>query len=250
MRYFGLALIFIFGTAGQAYADPLDNIFGADLSHPDLELSVKSFEQICMPFVLHKTELTREMGKAHWAETLAVQGYELSSTERVEKRYIVEPHREEWKPETPALDASTGKFTVFDGASDRVVTSIPPTGEIDMRAFVPAKHETMLTDVETFEFGDEERLSAVLDWNILSKNSPGKSCEIIMERPQISLADFTENFIQKDVDWTSKDDGWSQCVKDGEDEFLFSVSYQTEELTLSVRRSDFWEPKPCGSRHK
>jgi len=239
------------GMAGQALAEPHDNIFGADIFHPDLELAVTSFEQVCMPFVLHKTELTREMDKAHWADLLAAQGYKPQSVERMTRRYLVEPSRAEWKPPVKMLNPPKGKFTVFDGASTRVVTSVPPTGEINMRAtFVPAIYKTKFVEAETYNHAEDNRLSADLIWNFPSGNYPGKSCDITLEIPSIDKARFIENFIEKDTDWKPRDNGWSQCVKQENEEFLFTISHQTEALSLSVKRSDFLEAHPCQSKFK
>ena len=64
------------------------------------------------------------------------------------------------------------------------------------------------------------------------------------------LATFTSNFIDKDKDWFSTDrlehpTGWSQYVRDGEDEFEFTVTHKADSLLLHVTRNDFYRQDIC-----
>ena len=258
MRLLSVIIPLLLTTSAYA-ADAEPNIFNADLSYPDLEQVVTSFEQVCMPFVLHKTELTRELDKAHYKTRLESEGFVFRSHEEIPRRYLIEPARQEWKPPTQALNAgraggvnisTSGQFTVFNGLSNQVVksteTRISQTGEIDMRALVPAKYKSMITESETFNYSRDNRMTAHLGWNYPSQNHPGKSCEIKLEQSAISKVEFTESFIEKDADWREEKDGWSQCVKEGTDSFRFTVKHDLGSLSLHLVRNDFYETNVCG----
>ena len=65
----------LMGTAAFAGDVSEPNIFHAALTHPDLALAVSAFEETCMPFVLHKTETTRETDKRHMAKLMTNRVY-------------------------------------------------------------------------------------------------------------------------------------------------------------------------------
>ena len=239
----------------SAYAADVElNIFNADLSHPDLEQVVKSFEQVCMPFVLHKTELTRELDKAHHKNLLQSEGFVFQSHEVIPKRYIIEPERHEWRPPSQTINSNNdhipkdGQFAIFRGVINRTelpVTVPTQTGEINMHPVIPAIQKTVITETETFNHSRDNRMTAHLGWNYSSQNHPGKNCEIKLEQSAISKVEFTESFIEKDADWREEKDGWSQCVKESTDSFRFTVKHDLGSLSLHLVRNDFFETNVC-----
>jgi hypothetical protein len=265
MRLLSICLTLLLGSTASAAETDEGNLFHADVSSPDLALAVTSFETVCMPFILHKTEMTRDMDKAHSAKRLTSQNYEFQSSEIIKRRYLVEPAREEWKPSIQAIDASQlraggriaphtrGKFTVFTGKVKNLPqTTVTQTGEImGPNAFTPAIYKTRPTEDEIYILQSDNRLTAKLGWNYPSQNHPAKSCEIRLGKAGFESAEFVESFIEKDKDWKrvkpweAKNNGWSQCVSDGDDQFLFTVKHHAETLNISVKRNDFYEPKIC-----
>jgi len=191
MRRFSISLSIVLSAAllsPSAYGvDAEPNIFNADLSHSDLTQMVKSFEQVCMPFVLHKTELTRELDKEHYKTRLENEGFVFQSHEVILKRYIIEPERHEWRPPSQTINSNNdhipkdGQFAIFRGVINRTklpVTVPTQTGEINMNPVIPAIRKTMITETETFSHSHDNRMTAHLGWNYPSQNHPGKSCEI------------------------------------------------------------------------
>jgi len=107
------------------------------------------------------------------------------------------------------------------------------------------KIKTVTTPLETYIFEDDARLTTRIGWNLPYKNSPGKTCEMRLEKPTISKTSFIDNFIKKDPDWQLNDHSWTQCVEDSDGEFLFELKHDPETLSIHVRRSDFLEPNLC-----
>jgi len=246
MRKLSVIVVLCLSSAAYAADDAPSNIFHADLSNPDLAAAVTAFEDVCMPFVLHKTELTRA--------------------------YLIEPAREEWKPPTQALNAGSlgararvnthtrGQFTVFDGTSSQSVKStktiVRATGEIGRVPLVPAKYKTIPTDVQTYALASDARVTAVLDWNFPFQSlPPGKSCEMHLKTPEFDKSEFIESFIEKDADWIPRETFsshrfWEQCVINGKEQFLFTANYSTGEdivdsFSVKVTRNDRRHTSVC-----
>ena len=256
MRLLSVIIPLLLTTSAYA-ADAEPNIFDADLSHPDLEQVVTSFEQVCMPFVLHKTELTRELDKAHYKTRLESEGFVFRSHETMPRRYLIEPRRQGWRPPQATNPGRTGgvnigtssQFTIFNRICDEVVKKSPSSIDnefITMMNIIPDKYKSMITESETFNYSRDNRMTAHLGWNYPSQNHPGKSCEIKLEQSAISKVEFTESFIEKDADWREEKDGWSQCVKEGTDSFRFTVKHDLGSLSLHLVRNDFYETNVCG----
>jgi len=253
MRFlFAIAPLCLSASAFASEAEPQNrqsNIFNADLSNPDLALAVSHFQETCMPFVLHETELLQDENMHHYAKLMENQGLEYQSSETRSRRVTIEPSREEWKPPSQAIPPKR-TFTVYNGLSDPVTEStetiVNHTGEIDMRAaLVPAIYKTVSSSRQSYYLHSDSRLSARLDWNYASQNHPGKSCEIKLTTPTIDEVQFTTAFIEKDSDWMPTQTDWSQCVRDGEDEFEFTVQHHADALSLHVKRNDFYETDIC-----
>lgn len=272
----------LIGTTAFAGDVSEPNIFHADLMHPDLALAVSAFEKTCMPFVLHKTEMTRETDKRHMAKLMTSRGFVFQTSVEETKRFLIEPKHMPWKPAPDDRErfkgiyahnerqngkpkTTHGQFTVFNGVSSQVVPSgktiVTRPGEI-MGVQIPAKYRTALIETETYDDLNEPRLSAHLGWNYPSQNHPGKQCEISFERSAISRENFVKSFIAKDADWKAVPDtqqpdtqqpdtqqsdtvSWSQCFIDGEDEFQFTASRTPQALSISMTRNDFYQPKLC-----
>lgn len=258
MRKLSVIVVLCLSSAAYAADDAPSNIFHADLSNPDLAAAVTAFEDVCMPFVLHKTELTRAWDKAHHENELAKQNFVFQSGEVIPRKYLIEPAREEWKPASQALNAgkvnayTRGQFTVFNGISSQVVhspTRVSFTGEIIGPVIVPSKYKTMTVETQSYALASDERVAAVLDWNYPSQLYPAKSCKIRMQKTALDKANFTENFLEKDEDWRPKGEGWSQCVVEGDDQFLFSAFHDAKHdagaVSLSVTRNDMFHKNLC-----
>ena len=214
------------------------NVFNADTSHPDLAAAISAFEQVCMPFVLHETELTQKQNGQHHAKLMESRGFAFQSSEIRSRRVRIKPYGER-KPTTRSV--KSGTFTVFNGA-------VHPSGELNMRALTPANYITLSTQHLKYSLRDDSRLTANINWNYPSQNHPGKSCEIRLDQPKIEIASFAVDFIEKDADWLLKNNGWTQCITEGEDQFRFEVSRTPQTLAISMIRNDFYKPNICGGK--
>lgn len=248
-RFISIVLIGAFaGAAGFAAADD-SNVFKADLSNPDLALAVNAFEQACLPFVLHKTEMTQALDRQHTADILESRNFELISSEVKSERVLVgELPRPRWKPGTLS---TKGQFTVFNGFSNQVVQStqtIVSKERLSFRVHILSEYNTINRELATYTLRSEDRLTANLLFNYATQNHPGKSCEIKLDRPKLDTASFAADFIDKDADWTPENNGWSQCITEGEDQFKFTVSQTPQALAISMIRNDFYAPNICGSQ--
>ena len=279
MKYFlrifsiGLGSLLI-STSALSQEAAQANVFNADTSHPELAAAISAFEQVCMPFVLHQTEMDHEHDKLHMAKLMQSRGYAFRSSSQETKRVIVEPKRGPWKPGSndrerfnPYNEKQNGKpkttrgqFTVFNGTSMEVVTSdefiTPPLwGPL----VIPPKYKQFLVETETYSDLNAPRLTAQIKWNYASQQDPGGQCEISLSQVTMPRSDFTESFIAKDADWIAgantltadtpkiKPVSWSQCAEEGEDDFEFKASHKDGTIKLSMKRSDFYEPDLCGS---
>lgn len=236
----GLLFSALIGTTALATEVSEPNVFNADMSNPDLTAAVSAFEQVCMPFVLHETDMTRENDKRHMAKLMQSRGYSFVSSELKPNYVVVEPHQEVWRPPSQAINPNG-------------ITIVHQTGENYLISdIIPPVYETKTYEDEIYAFQMDSRLSVNLRWNYLSQKDPGKSCAISLERTAISREDFVESMIAKDTDWrvsTSKSQtepkGWSQCIEKADGDYLFKVSQTKGRLKISMKRSDFYELKLC-----
>ena len=237
-------------TSAFAAESASENMFHADLTIPDLALAVSHFEKTCMPFVLHKSEVTRELNKQHMSKLIENLDYDLVSSEKKSERVLVSPTRESWKAaEQSQKTKKRGQFSVFNGISSQVVestqTRVGQTGEITGPLRIPATYRTVTRDFETYSLNADDRVSTNLVWNYASQNHPGKSCEIKVKAPKILQTEFSSAFIEKDKDWFGGTERWSQCVRDGDDEFKFTVHHTPDALSIHVKRNDFYASDIC-----
>ena len=221
------------GTAALAADNAPDNMFSADLTNPDLALAVSHFEETCMPFVLHETELPREMDIRHMAKLMESRSYVLKSSETKTVRIKLAP---------AVIPLDPAKLSRTDRHYRQFKIQL---GEIIGPVTIPATYKTVKEEVETYLLSTDERLSSTLWWNYPTKNHPGKSCEINLITKNLTPTQFTTAFIGKDSDWNQTESGWKQCVHDGEDEFEFAVQHNTDALTLKIRRNSFYQPHIC-----
>ena len=248
----GLFVAALLGMTAHAAQANEPNVFNADLTHPDLALAVSAFEETCMPFVLHETEMDREHDKQHMAKLMQSRGFTYMASKPTEnERYLVAPAPTYWEQN------SRPDFTVFYNVSDQVVLStktVVSRSRNTARNSSKAKYVGIVRHIQTYSDENYPRLSVDITWNYPTQKDPGKQCEISVSQTAISRSDFTESFIAKDADWVAKADrstiaplSWSQCVKDGEDGFAFKVSHEDDTVKISMRRSDFYESKLCGA---
>ena len=250
MRVLFTFSLVMLSTAAIAAESAPDNMFRADLSNPDLALAVSHFEETCMPFILHKSEVTRDLNKQHMSKQIENLGYDLISSEEKSERVVIAPARAPWKPPAQVRsNNSVGQFTVFNGISSQVVeatqTIVEQTGEISGPLMIPALYRTLTRDIETYSFNAEDRVSTILVWNYASQDHPGKSCEIKVSDPALTQNEFKAAFIEKDRDWLPKNNSWLQCVREGEDQYRFTAHYEKDVLSLHVIRNDFHAPDIC-----
>ena len=248
MRKFILGLLALSVSVSSAANDTAPNIFHADLSNADLSLAVRAFEQVCMPFILHKTELTQDNDIAHHTELLKVQGYEFQRHETRSERFLLEPLREEWKPVSQAINP--GQFTLFNGGKEVVVPStktiVRPVGEISGPVIIPPIYKTITNQVYLYKSDSDKRLTVALHWGHESVNRPGFHCNIKLEQPAMTQQDFKAQFLDKDADWRIQRKGhWNQCVNADDGQFRFGVSYDPKALRMDVIRDSFDNETIC-----
>ena len=234
----------------------LENIFHADMTHTDIADVVVAFQDICMPFVLHETELPQAENWHHQAVIMKQKNYTRHARVTKSRQLEYEPSREEWKPQSRAINPPR-HFTVFNGASTEIVTAVKPlvmqTGEIDMRAYIPPRLITTTVPSDSYTHNTKPNITAVLDWNYASQKDPGKSCTIALTNTTLKYPKFVQDFIAKDSAWKKphlREEApaqWTQCVKDSDNEFEFTAQHQDGEIKLSMKRSDFYERKLCKS---
>lgn len=243
---------FTIGSYALAAETAATNVFNADMSNPDLSLAVRSFEQVCMPFVLHETELTRLADKAHMSQLMKSRGYAFQATSSKIRRVLVEPARVPWKPPNQALASNTeGSFSVFNrvSVSSDTLNSVPSLNP--WARGIPARYRTISLETDTYREQDEPRLMAMVGWNYPSQKDPGKSCAITLEHAVVEPALFLRSFIKRDEDWietpieNTRQTRWSQCVSDADNNFEFMAEYNDDKISISVTRSDFYEPELC-----
>ena len=214
------------------------NVFNADVSNPDLAAIVTSFEDVCLPFIMHRTDLPQSLNQQHHVKLLMQQGFEFKSRDRQDNRVIIEPARSEWR--LPAIDASQ----INEGLKLETIIS-----EISSRdVWVPPVYKSIIRDIDTYALREDARQTISLGWNYASQNHPGKACAVSVDTPRFSGEIFKTNFIEKDSDWkaiSNSDTRWSNCTIDGSNEFEFTAELADEHVSLSVRRSDFYERRIC-----
>ena len=234
------------------------NVFNADTSHPDLAAAISAFEETCMPFVLHQTELTKQQNVQHRDRHMQSLGFSFLYLETFSRKVIVDEQeaqiiQDKWDAEKRRLEelnkTKNGHFTVFNGGSN---TWGQP-------ARIPTHFRTVTQPHGIYELQSDPRVTANIGWNYASQNHPGKSCSISLAKPAVSLTRLKSDFIDNDPDWIAKyknfnvdpsmprEDivNWSQCVRDGDDEFKFTVTKTDETLSIHVIRNDFYTPDVC-----
>ena len=248
-----LAVAALLAPTAIAEDGPTANVFKADMSNPDLAAVITSFQDVCLPFIMHKTELPQSANIKHYSKQLADQGFTLQNRESKSYQVVDGQARQERKPPSRQINPK-GEFTVFNGTSHQVVRSsetvVNPTGEIDMRARIPAKYMTLTYYTDSYVPEEDERRKITLNWNYNSQKYPAKSCEVKMDQASTIPEAFEANFIEKDGDWQpvqGRDGTWSQCTIDGPDEFEFRAEIKDGVLALTVKRNDFWQPNLCGT---
>jgi len=231
MRLLITCLILLVVPTAYAVDESGSNIFKANLSDSDLSLAISSFENVCLPFVFHKTEMTSRLDRTHYRKLLKQSDLNFQSSKMEYKRYLVE--RGAYK--IPSQSITSGTQTV-----------VKQTGELNFRDYyIPAKYKTLTREIETYNLGSDKRLKANIRWSYPSQRNPGKSCEIRLEQSTIDKEGFIKNFIEQDKDWVQKKDEWSQCIKEDDGEFLFVVKHQPKSLSLYLTRDDMFETDLC-----
>ncbi len=243
-------------TAVSAFAAEPDqpNIFNADMSHPDLAATVTAFENICLPFITHRTDLPQSLNQQHHVKLLSQKGFQFQSRMRKEDQYLMKEAQEAWIPDDGVLNANQS-FTVFTGTSTQPLNTtqaiLGQTGEIMGPFYIRGEYKTIIRDMDSYVSKIDARQTAILGWNYASQNHPGKSCSIALKTSDFPSEVFTASLIEKDSDWRetwSQKGQWTQCTIDGQDEYAFTAEYSADALSLSIRRNDLYENKLCGVR--
>ena len=150
------------------------NVFNADTSHPDLAAAISAFEETCMPFVLHETEMDREHDKLHMAKLMKSRGFAFKSSALKANRVVVEPGREEWRPASQAINPNG-------------ITIVNQTGEIDMTPWIPPVYEVKTYEYEVYTNQNQPRLQAHIRWTTYLKKTQGNSAKSVC-RKRLCLA--------------------------------------------------------------
>ena len=238
MRLLALGFCVLLSASASAMEADRQNVFKADLSNSDLEQAVTAFENVCLPFVWHTTELTHAANVKHNQDLITRQGYDLRVSKVTSEQMVTEPARHEWRPPSQA---------VIEG----VDTVVMQTGEVDMMSgYIPAKYRTVEIRKEAYVSDENARLTAYLGWSIAPQKRPGKSCEVHITSPSLTEADFLDSLIEKDSDWAIKGEWWSQCVSQADDIFLFTVQHSADALSVRMKRNGFYEDDPCKTQIK
>jgi len=168
MRRLAALLITSVFVPASAAAEDDSNVFKAELSNPDLSVTVSQFEKICLPFVLHKTMTTPKIDKAHYAQLLKGLKFDFVSKELLRKKYEVESGQTYWRPKSQPINKGGSTVVLNTGEiTNNDVTVIPP------------KYVTLPSENEVYNLQSDNRLSAYLGWNYPSQDHPGKSCEYL-----------------------------------------------------------------------
>lgn len=259
MLKFALHLILsTFFISSAALADGSENIFKADLSNAEISATVNAFEDVCMPFILHVSELTQAHDRSHHQIILESRGFIFKENRR--QRYRIYDGTEgQWRPKSVKLlgsgsrvnDNVKGEFTVFNGVAAEVAKSsqklIKQTGEIFSTRDIPI-YKTGLNEI--YETNAYAQLSAELAWNpYKSQKQPAKSCSIKFNKPSFSNDVLTQTVVKKDDDWKRRGmvNSWFQCVAQDEGRLLFTMNNQSDDFSIKVERIDTFVEK--GRKH-
>ena len=254
-------ILFMFVTcfiSSIAMAEDSENIFKADLSNHEIAATLSAFEDVCLPFILHVSELTQANDRAHYQNILKSQGY-IFKEDRRQKYRIFDGTEGQWRPKSQQIigsggkvpDNTKGKFTVFNGLLKQNIvstqTTVNQTGEILLAHDIPV-YKTGLSEI--YESNVYARLSSELAWNPYeSQKQPAKSCTIKFKEPSFSNAVLVKTVVKNDEDWKQRGmvGSWYQCVAQNEGRLFLTMNNQNDGFSIKVERIDTFVEK--GQKH-
>lgn len=218
------------------------NIFKADISHPELVQITHAFENICLPFIAHETQLSRKQDQKFYHQYLGDMNFKL--VESRQNTVLIDPI-------VPMNPDKT--YTVFDGTSPPAI--VHPTREYGGPGMVSTV-KTGLSEQDLFQEQSNPNLAASLNWNpYQSQKRPASSCQIKLYTSEVSTQDIMDAVIKKDSDWTNDSSfdstfsKWSQCAQDDGDDFLFTISRTHQQVSLKVVRNNAEANKVFTKQH-
>ena len=262
-RYFPLTLAALcLAPVSFAASPPQSNVFNADLSHPDMAMAVDTFQDVCLPFIMHQTEVPPEDDRQAYIQTLSDKGFDLQETRT--QLITISPAKLAWKPPSMSVSDVQGAekktFTVYNGVEEVEVqfgaTIVENTGEINLRdaqvVTSPAVTGTQIRDI--YAHRDAPNLTAHLVWSpIPNHKRPAQSCEITLHQTSLTSLQHKTNLIDKDAHWISKlseRNGYAQCTLQDDEAFLFETSLSGQILSVSVKRNIHWKAEKFVRAHQ
>ena len=261
-RYLPIALAALcLAPVSFAESPPQSNIFNADLSHPDIATAVETFQDVCLPFIMHQTEVTPEDDRQAYIQTLSDKGFGFVETRT--QLITISPAKLAWMPSIMNVNDSektTKTITVYNGTEQVEVevegVVIPNTGAINLRdaqvVTSPAVTGDQIQDM--YEHGDTPNLTAHLVWSpIPNYKRPAQSCEITLHQTSLTSLQHKTHLIDKDSHWVSKPSGhkgYAQCTLQDDEAFLFETSLSGQTLSVSVKRNIHWNPEKFVRAHQ
>ena len=229
-RYFPLTLAALcLAPVSFAASPPQSNIFNADLSHPDMAMAVDTFQDVCLPFIMHRTELPSEEDHDLHVKILASHDFKRISVK--EENIIVSIKPGVWKPAAQNIQNS--------GPNDDRQTIVMRTGEISMHIGPVVEYGVRYLD--GYQNIQNSDVMAILAWSpIPDHKRPAQSCEIHINQTALNSETYRRDFISQDADWIQNrrtDTAFSQCTAQGDELFLFKTSLIKNRMTLSVARN-------------
>ena len=262
-RYFPLTLAALcLAPVSFAASPPQSNIFNADLSHPDMAMAVDTFQDVCLPFIMHQTEVPPEDDRQAYIQTLSDKRFNLQETRT--QLVTISPAKLAWKPPSMSVNdvqrAEKKTFTVYNGVEEVELklgaTIVENTGEINLRdaqvVTSPAVTGDQIQDM--YEHGDTPNLTALLVWSpIPNHKRPAQSCEITLRQTSLTSLQHQTHLIDNDTHWVSKPSrqkGYAQCTLQDDEAFLFETRLNDQTLSISVKRNIHWKPEKFIRAHQ
>jgi len=102
-----------------------DNIFNADLSHPVIAKAVTEFENVCLPFIVHETELTPEQDREVFKSSMVEAGYVFEGEKKWQQISPLEKfqHTSLSCPYVLPDPEKDGKYTIYRGLENSLSNS-------------------------------------------------------------------------------------------------------------------------------
>lgn len=237
-RSFTIILVILFevvyGVSAQAESPA--NIFKAETHNPDILKTIRTFEDVCLPFILHETLLTRNSDRELHGNIMARKGFSYSI------------------PRGRGNTLKTDQFTVFNGVSEEVTKST-----LKLSRQLDVVHKPYIEHWDPYISKTTPNLRASLTWSPdKSQKKPAKSCVIGLKGHSISKTSLVADVIRKDADWIGSPTSWNvfngtelidvpvdikeprhwtQCIHKYDEDFVFTIRHKKSDFSISVQRN-------------